>query len=414
VSNKVGIAYTKSAFDPLHLGPYDGLLVSQLNNNVALIESPDGVTWDFLDRRLITDYVEPDASRYPDSTWANGDTLRCYCDVSLLYDQNDYAHVAFTTRYLGFDAGLAAHPDSFAITGMSLDASMIWHWSEEHDTLTVIADGWYDVGAPTQEANAYRGSGAWRSTCDRPSLAQDPVTGYLYCSYVRCTEGDTSGGATVSHGFANGEIYCAVSTDGGLNWSEGTNLTQTPSPLATPGNCMDEDYASLAQTVNDTLHLIWVEDKDAGGVAQTAPQEGTWTENPVKYQKVPASLVPPGPPFVSNYPFHVGPSTGVQEPTLVDGTVPQRYRLSQNYPNPFNPETTIAFDLPHSGPVSLNIYNISGQLVRQLSSGHRPAGAYQIRWNGRNDQGHLVPSGIYFCQMKATDFSATTKMALIK
>jgi hypothetical protein len=334
--------------------------------------------------------------------------------VSLLYDQNDYAHAAFTTRYLGFDAGLAAHPDSFAITGMSLDASMIWHWSEEHDTLTVIADGWYDVGAPTQEANAYRGSGAWRSTCDRPSLAQDPTTGYLYCSYVRCVEGDTSGGSTVSHGFANGEIYCAVSTDGGLNWSEGTNLTQTPSPLATPGNCMDEDYASLAQTVNDTLHLIWVEDKDAGGVVQTSPQEGTWTENPVKYQKVPASLVPPGPPFVPNYNFHVGPSTGVQEPTLVDAAVPGAYSLYQNYPNPFNPETTIAFDLPHSAPVSLNIYNISGQLVRELSCGHRQAGSYQIRWNGRNDQGHLVPSGIYFCQMKTAQFNATTKMALIK
>jgi hypothetical protein len=417
VSNKVGIAYTKSQFDPLNLGPYDGLLVSQLNNGIALIESDDGVTWNFTDRKDITNFVEPDSSRYPDSSWANGDTLRCYCDVSLFYDQNDYAHAAFTTRYLGFDARLAAHPDSFAISGMSLDASQIWHWSEQHDTLTRIADGWYDVGDPDVGANEYRGSGAWRSTVDRPSLGQDPATGYLYCTYVRCPEGDTSGGPIPSHGFANGEIYCSVSTDGGLNWSEGTNLTNTPSIGAFPGNCMDEDYSSLAAEVNDTLHIMYIEDKDAGGVVQTAPQEGTWTQNPVKYLKVPADLVPPGPPFVANFDFHVNensPYPTAVEPQLVDGAVPQAFALHQNYPNPFNPETTIRFEAAQTGPVSLSIYNVTGQLVRELTDGHREAGTYQVRWNGRNDDGQPVPSGIYFCRMKAGTFSATRKLALIK
>ncbi|GAG28724.1 unnamed protein product, partial [marine sediment metagenome] len=239
--------------------------------------------------------------------YANGDTLRAYCDVSLLYDMSDYAHAAFTTKGLWFDARLASYPDSFAVTGLTMDASVIWHWSEEHDTLTVIADGWYDVGDPDVPAYEYRGSGAWRSTVDRPSLAQDPTTGYLYCLCVRCVQGDTSGGPAPSHGWANGEIYCSLSTDGGLNWSVGANLTNTPSPNASPGNCMDEDYPSLAAVVNDTLHIIYVEDKDAGGVVMTAPQEGIWTENPVKYMKVPASLVPPGPPYVPNYYFHVGP-----------------------------------------------------------------------------------------------------------
>jgi hypothetical protein len=414
VSNKVGIAYCKSGFDVMNLGPYAGLLVSQLNNTIALVESDDGTTWNFTDRMDLLNLVEPDSSRYPDSTWANGDTLRCYCDVSLLYDYNDYAHAAFTTRYLGFDARLAANPDSFAITGLSLDASQIWHWSEEHDTLTIVADGWYDVGDPDAGANETRGSGAWRSTCDRPSLGIDPATGYLYCTYVRCVEGDTSGGPIPSHGFANGEIYCSVSTDGGLNWSEGTNLTNTPSVNAFPGNCMDEDYATLARTVNDTLHVMYVEDKDAGGVVQTAPQEGTWTENPIKYQKVPVALVPPGPPFVPNFPFHVGPSTGVEEPTLVGGAMPGEYALHQNYPNPFNPKTTIRFDLAQDGPVNIRIYNVTGQLVRELTAGHHQAGSYQVHWNGHNNKGQLVPSGIYFCRMTAGQFSDVKKMALIK
>jgi len=416
VSNKVGIAYPRSQFDPVNLGPYDGLLVSQLNNGIALIESDDGVTWDFNDEQDITNYVEPDSSYYPDSAYANGDTLRAYCDVSLLYDYNDYAHVAFTTRYLGFDARLAAPPDSFAIAGMSLDASIIWHWSEEHDTLTVVAEGWYDVGDPDVGANEYRGAGAWRSTVDRPSLGIDPGTGFLYCVYLKNPEGDTSGGPIPSHGFGNGEVYCAVSTDGGLNWSEGTNLTNTPSVNAFPGSCMDEDYPSLARTINDTLHVFYVEDKDAGGVVMTAPQEGTWTENPVKYLKVPADLVPPGPPHVNNYNFHVvpGSGSGVQEPTMVDGTVPGDYTLHQNYPNPFNPQTTIRFDLAQDGPVKIEVYNVTGQLVRRLVETDRQAGSYQVVWNGRNDDRQLVPSGIYFCRMTAGSFSEIRKMALIK
>jgi len=409
VSNKVGIACTKSMFDVINLGPYDGLLVSQLNNTISLVESDDGVTWDFLDRRDLLNLVEPDTSRYPDSTWANGDTLRCYCDVSLLYDYNDYAHAAFTTRYLGFDARLAAHPDSFAVTGISLDASMIWHWSEEHDTLTLVADGWYDIGSPNAGANESRGSGAWRSTVDRPSLGINPDNGYLYCTYQRCVEGDTSGGNIPSHGFANGEIFCSVSTDGGLNWSEPTNLTNTPSPGALPGSCMDEDYSSLARVVNDTLHILYVEDKDAGGVVQTAPQEGIWTENPVKYLKVPADLVTPGPPYVSNFEFHVGPSPNLTEPTLVDGAVPSGYALHQNYPNPFNPDTEIRYAVAEDVPVTLRIYNVRGAQVATLVDRPHQAGTYTVRW----EAGDLA-SGVYFCRLEAGAFSASRKMVLLR
>ena len=413
VSNKVGIAYTKNISDNIdwYTWPVD---YHYYNNDVILVESEDGVTWDFSHRQNITHIIDPDTSRYPDTTWARGDTLRAYCDLSLFYDQNDYAHIAFTTRGLWHKIWAGpVHIDSIEI--ISRDASMIWHWSEEHDTLTRIADGWYDVGDPDPHFNERRGAGNSRSTVDRPCLAQDPATGYLYCVYVRCTQGDTSGGEGDSHGWANGEIYCSVSTDGGLNWSEGTNLTNTPTPNAWAGDCMDEDYSSMAAVVNDTLHIMYVEDKDAGGAVMDAPQEGTWTENPVKYLRVPASLVPPGPPFVDNFDFHVAPGgTGVQEPYLVDGAVPQAFALHQNYPNPFNPETTIRFDLPQAGPVSLNIYNVTGQLVRELTDGQRQAGTYEIRWNGRNEQGHLVPSGIYFCHMKAGKFTETRKMALIK
>jgi hypothetical protein len=307
VSNTVGIAYLRTAFGLDNLEPYEGTDVIEMNNDVFLVESEDGVTWDFSQKRNVTGLIEPDTSRYPDTTWANGDTLRAFWDVSLLYDCQDHAHLAFTTKGLWFDARLAAHPDSFAAVGMTRDASVIWHWSEATDSITVIARGWYDVGAPGSPPESYRGAGYTRGTVDRPSLGLDPETGSLYCVYVRCTQGDTSRGPIPSHGWANGEIYGTVSTDGGLNWSQGTNLTNKPSPKCWPNECFDDDYPSLAATVNDTLHLIYIEDKDAGAVVHWQPQEGAWTENPVKYQKVPAALVPPGPPFVSSFDFHVKP-----------------------------------------------------------------------------------------------------------
>ena len=94
--------------------------------------------------------------------------------------------------------------------------------------------------------------------------------------------------------------------------------------------------------------------------------------------------------------------------------LPKGYALSQNYPNPFNPETTIRLEIPRACPVNLRIYNVRGQLVRGLIDGPQQAGSYEIRWDGRNGQGHLVPSGIYFCRMKTGSFAATRKMALIK
>jgi hypothetical protein len=233
---------------------------------------------------------------------------------------------------------------------------------------------------------------------------------------VRCTQGDTSGGESPSHGWANGEIYCSVSIDGGLNWSEGTNLTNTPSPECTPGNCFDEDYPSQTLVVNDTLHIIYVEDKDAGGVVWTAPQEGIWTENPVKYQKVPADQVPPGPPYVSNFYFHVGPvgGTPVEEPSRVSEAVPKEYALLQNHPNPFNASTEIHYQIPKVGYLTLKIFNNLGQQVRTLVDANQQAGGYSVHWDGRDADGREVASGLYFCRLRVGEFGKTIKMMLVR
>ena len=79
--------------------------------------------------------------------------------------------------------------------------------------------------------------------------------------------------------------------------------------------------------------------------------------------------------------------------------LPRDYGLDQNYPNPFNPSTTIAVNVPWAAPVSVVIYNILGQEVRIVQSGPLEAGRYLFRWDGNNDHGAFVGTGVYLCRM---------------
>ncbi|UCE18842.1 MAG: T9SS type A sorting domain-containing protein, partial [Gemmatimonadota bacterium] len=101
----------------------------------------------------------------------------------------------------------------------------------------------------------------------------------------------------------------------------------------------------------------------------------------------------------------------------VEALVPAEYSLAQNYPNPFNPTTDIQFQIADNGsPVqtTLKIYNILGQEVRTLVNEEKEPGYYTLTWDGRNEEGNEVPSGVYFYSMEAGDFQATKRMVLMK
>ena len=100
-------------------------------------------------------------------------------------------------------------------------------------------------------------------------------------------------------------------------------------------------------------------------------------------------------------------------------SIPERTALLTNYPNPFNPETWIPYQLSEPAEVTLRIYAMSGVLVRTLNLGHQPAGLYHQRsraayWNGNNELGEPVASGIYFYTLTTGDFTATRKMLIMK
>ncbi|NIS37608.1 T9SS type A sorting domain-containing protein, partial [Candidatus Saccharibacteria bacterium] len=83
-------------------------------------------------------------------------------------------------------------------------------------------------------------------------------------------------------------------------------------------------------------------------------------------------------------------------------------------PNPFNPQTSIRFTLPQEHQVTLNIYNIQGQLVKRLVDHRYDAGAHTVNWDGQDQYGQKVASGIYIYRIQAGAFSQTRKMILIK
>ncbi len=104
-------------------------------------------------------------------------------------------------------------------------------------------------------------------------------------------------------------------------------------------------------------------------------------------------------------------------PVAVDqdvATAPTDFELAQNYPNPFNPVTTIRFGLPHTSAVSLVIYNALGEEVKSFHPGTLPAGRYELTWDGTNDLGQAVPSGLYLYVLRTDGVNLTRKMLLLK
>jgi hypothetical protein len=96
-------------------------------------------------------------------------------------------------------------------------------------------------------------------------------------------------------------------------------------------------------------------------------------------------------------------------------TRPEAYALANNYPNPFNPATTIKYALPEAGFVKLEIYNVVGQVVRQLVAEQQGAGRYVIQWDASNDNGQSLSSGVYFYRLQAGgDFLEVKRMLLLK
>ena len=101
--------------------------------------------------------------------------------------------------------------------------------------------------------------------------------------------------------------------------------------------------------------------------------------------------------------------------SVVNDIVPTKFSLADNYPNPFNPTTNISFSIPMQLEVRVNIYNIMGQIVATVTKAQLDAGTYNVQWNGLDQRGNMLPSGLYFYELEAgNEFRQIKKMTLVK
>lgn len=323
-----------------------------LNNDIYCVESPDGETWDFADPVNLTDFEN---GFHP-----NSDSLRAYQDQSLMYDHINHLHFAYTCA--GFWQG-GGHSHTCA-------GSEIYHYCD--------VNGFKRISGELATGN-FPANG--RRMYDRPSLGFDPQNNDLYCIWNQFSEqGDTS-----SLGFPNGEIWGAYSPNLGAVWSEPANLSNTPSPGAEPGECQSEDYPSLSGVVNDTLHIIYLFDRDPGSF-------GIYNSE-MTYQKISAA--------------EFKNSSGVNQPPA--GIIPKANFLIRNLPNPFNSSTKIQITIAVPSMVELSVFDIEGRLAVKLQSGELPAGIHEFEFQADN-----LPSGIYIARLSGENFSKSSKMLLLK
>ena len=109
------------------------------------------------------------------------------------------------------------------------------------------------------------------------------------------------------------------------------------------------------------------------------------------------------------------PSSPGTATAVFEAAMPETFALHQNLPNPFNPTTMIFYDVPEGGgPVTIRVYDVAGRLIRTLVDGVETSGGKRVMWNGRDNSGSRVATGVYFYRMTAPGFTSTRKMILLQ
>ncbi len=213
-----------------------------------------------------------------------------------------------------------------------------------------------------------------------------------------------------------GNVVVAIHDDDGPGGSPGTVLASQQIFVNSPG-LRRIDFTADQVAINDGKFF-------AAGIALTQETVGFMQDNTAPYStrgwEFTGGWAPSRWLNESEMMIRVGVS---DTPTSVgDGgpevRLPAAFSLAQNYPNPFNPSTTIAFDVPGTAgakqSVSLVVYDIRGRRVRTLVDSDMASGSHRVHWDGRNDSGESVSSGIFFYTLKSADTTFTRKMTVLK
>jgi hypothetical protein len=207
---------------------------------------------------------------------------------------------------------------------------------------------------------------------------------------------------TFSLSFLAARSYRVAMVPYGSNWSCNTCHTDGG---GTPRNPFGQAVESITGNNNvvfwgPTLAAL---DSDGDGFingVELQDSAGTWTSGSAN-------------PGTASLVTHPGDAQDFPATSAV-WDIPASYELGHNYPNPFNPLTVISYNLPVYSHVTIDIYNVLGEKIKTLVNESASEGSYITIWNGLNDLGKAVNSGIYFYRMTAGDYSSVKRMVLMK
>jgi hypothetical protein len=340
VDDKVAIVYGHHTVNP------------DVRHDLYYIESEDGITWDWTNKVNVSNYY----------TNPGVDSTVAYQDNDAVYDNDGNLHIVWIgTHWAGGG-------------GWYYQASLV-HWSEATGITQIVEHPQSDFTncSPGEHNLAFA----------KLSIACD-ADNNLFVIATRFDNQDCSVG-----GYSNGEIYGVGSSNGGASWQDIVNLTNSPTPDCWPGECDSDHWSSMAELVDDSLYILYINDKDAGGAPRP---EGVDTENPVMYLAVHKSTV-----------LEI---VGVDED---QGIQPTTFALRQNFPNPFNASTNIDFITRSNGEVELAVYNLAGEKIAVLVNETMPAGQHSITWDGGN-----LATGIYYYKLSTPEGTVTKRALLLK
>jgi len=338
----------------------------------------------------ITQFIQPDTNCFAatgNARCCDRDTLRPYNDLSLLFDDDDWLHIAFTT------VGYYYFPESETHARMRPHRAIIWHWWEQTENFLTVAAYWLPDSIQAEPIYGHA------PLLSHPTLSLDSTTGNLYCAYLRS---DTN--ALSAAGVPNADVFVSLTDDPGYAWSRGNNVTHTtPPPNAPQGANLNEQELSTAElTWNDELHLFYLLDQDAGTAEEAS-------RNPMIYRRVSLDSIIAG-PWLRNWTFHVEPGdcdTIVAAENPIELT--REFRLDPPFPNPFNSAATISFILPRAMEIELSVYDVLGRRAAVLREGATAAGAHTMLWRAED-----FASGVYFVSLHGEDRTQVQKILLVK
>jgi hypothetical protein len=272
--------------------------------------------------------------------------------------------------------------------------STIFHWSPSTGIDTVVV-------ASTQSADPSRDdyvpTPLNHLSVDWPSigLAVDGRT--LVVAYTAFNPDDIDSTALPPVGYV--DIWMTTSSDNGETWTESQNVTNPDGTIFG----WDDRYPSIAKINIDNdadpgkdVYMIYQSDDLAGTLVRGT--EGSLNMDYIKFVGVDLAVV------------------GIGDRGSGDN-IPKVFSLSQNYPNPFNPSTTIQYEIPEVSsavPVKVFVYDIRGRMVRILVNQEKESGRYLVHWDGRDEHGEEVGSGIYLYKLITGSFSSIKKMVILR